>query len=120
MDLFHAIKLAALATYLSMQEGVLLEPPKFLMPRPVMKQHNPLHPGNFIKRVYIEAENLDPSVIAKKLQISADEFNHLMNGSLNVSPDLASKLSNVLGRTSESWLLMQRNFDVWNLKQNIE
>ena len=58
-----------------------------------MRQHNPLHPGNFIKRVYIEAENFDPNVIAKKLQISSEEFNHLMDGNLNVSSDLASKLS---------------------------
>lgn len=85
-----------------------------------MRQHNPLHPGEFIKRVYIEAENLDSNTVAQKLQISSDEFNRLINGYSGITPVLATKLSNVLGRTAESWLAMQRNFDLWNLKQSIE
>lgn len=85
-----------------------------------MRQYNPPHPGTFIKRVYIEANNLDTNTVAQELQINIDEFDCLINGSADVSPALASKLSNILGRTAESWLLMQRNFDVWNVKQNIE
>lgn len=82
-----------------------------------MRQHNPLHPGVFISRVYIEAESLDSNIVAQKLQIKPDELNRLMSGNADVTPALASKLSKVLGRTPESWLLMQSNFDLWNLNK---
>lgn len=85
-----------------------------------MRQHNPLHPGEFIKRVYIETENLDSNIIAQKLQISPDELNRLINGYSNITPDLATKLSNVLGRSPESWQLMQSNYDLWKLDQNLK
>lgn len=85
-----------------------------------MQQYNPPHPGEFIKRVYVEVNNLDSNVVAQELHINFDEFNRLINGSVDVTSILASKLSNVLGRTTESWLVMQRNFDLWNLKQGIK
>ena len=85
-----------------------------------MQQYNPPHPGEFIKRVCIEANNLDANVVAQELQINIDEFNRLISGSTDVLSVLASKLFNVLGRTPESWLAIQRNFDLWNLKKSIE
>jgi antitoxin HigA-1 len=35
-----------------------------------------------------------------------------------VSPDMAIRLSKVLGRSPESWLLMQANFDLWMAQQH--
>ncbi len=85
-----------------------------------MRQHNPIHPGEFVKRVYIEAGYLDSNTVAQKLQISSDEFNQLINGYSSITPVLATKLSNVLGRSSESWQLMQRNYDLWKSKQSLK
>lgn len=82
-----------------------------------MRQHNPLHPGEFIGRVYIEAESLESDTVAQKLQIKPDELNRLMSANADVTPALASKLSKVLGCTPESWLSMQSNFDLRNLKK---
>lgn len=85
-----------------------------------MRQHNPPHPDEFIEHVYIEAKKLDLHTVARQLQINPDEFNRLINGSADITPALASKLSNVLGRTPESWLSMQHNFNLWNLKNVIK
>lgn len=85
-----------------------------------MRQHNPLHPGEFIKRVYIEAENLDSITIDQKLKISSDEFIRLINGCSSITPALAIKLSNGLGRSPESWQLMQRNYDLWKSEHSLK
>ena len=79
-----------------------------------MQQYRSPHPGQFIKRVYIEAKNLDSNIVVHQLQIDVDEFTCLINGSRNIMLDLASKLPSVLGCTQESWLSMQRNYDLSN------
>ena len=43
----------------------------------------------------------------------------LINGKTDVSPAMALKLSVVLGRSPESWLLMQDNFDLWKARKEI-
>jgi len=34
-----------------------------------------------------------------------------------ISPDMALRLSKALGRSPESWLAMQHNYDLWRAKQ---
>ena len=82
----------------------------------MMEPFKPSHPGAFIKRTYLEPFDLKPSVVANKLNVSPSTFNRLIYEKSNVSPVLALKLSKVLGRTPESWLTMQRNFDLWQAR----
>jgi addiction module HigA family antidote len=84
-----------------------------------IEQHNPPHPGAFIKRVYLEAFDLSANYVAEKLKVSPSTLNRVLNERAGVSPEMALKLSRVLGRSPESWLLMQDNFDLWKAKQVI-
>ena len=45
--------------------------------------------------------------MAERLGVSASTFQRLVAGKNRVSPDLALRLSRVLGRSAESWLAMQ-------------
>ena len=75
-----------------------------------IQQHNPIHPGAFIKRVYyLEPFDIGSNELARKLQVSNGLVSRLLNGKTDVSPAMALKLSKVLGRSPESWLLMQDN-----------
>lgn len=85
-----------------------------------MQQHNPPHPGGFIKRVYLEPNNLGSNEVAAKLQVSPSTFNRLINEKADISPEMALKLSKVLGRSPESWLAMQNNFNLWKAKNEID
>lgn len=85
-----------------------------------IQQHKPMHPGAFIKRVYLQPFNVGSNVLARKLQVSTGLVSRLLNGKTDVSPAMALKLSKVLGRTPESWLLMQDNFDLWQARQEID
>jgi addiction module HigA family antidote len=85
-----------------------------------IQQHNPLHPGAFIKRVYLEPFEIGSNDLAGKLQVSAGLISRLINGKTDVSPAMALKLSVVLGRTPESWLLMQANYNLLEARKEID
>lgn len=85
-----------------------------------IQQHNPMHPGAFIKRVYIDPFDIGSNELARKLQVSPGLISRLINGKTDVSPAMALKLSVVLGRSPESWLLMQDNFDLWKTRKEID
>lgn len=82
-----------------------------------MLQFNPPHPGAFIKRTYLEPYGLRSVDVANNLKVSSSTFSRLINEKSVVSPIVALKLSKVLGRSPESWLAMQRNYDLWKAKQ---
>jgi addiction module HigA family antidote len=85
-----------------------------------IQQHNPMHPGSFIKRVYLTPFNIASNELARKLQVSPGLVSRLLNGKTDISPAMALKLSKVLGRSPESWLLMQDNYDLYQVKKEID
>ena len=80
--------------------------------------YNPPHPGEFIREVYLEPLNVSHRTVSAKLKVSPSTFTRLINGQSNVSPNMALRLSKTLGRSPESWLAMQNNYDLWHAKRN--
>jgi addiction module HigA family antidote len=85
-----------------------------------IQQHKPMHPGEFIKRVYLSPFNIGSNELARKLQVSSGLVSRLLNKKTDISPAMALKLSVVLGRSPESWLLMQDNHDLWKARKEID
>lgn len=84
-----------------------------------MSMYNPPHPGEFIKEVYLEPFKLSYRSVALKLKISSSTFLRLIKGQSNISTEMALRLSKGLGRSPESWLSMQDNYNLWHAKQSI-
>ena len=85
-----------------------------------LQQHNPPHPGALIQRTYIEPfETMTANKIADQLGVARSTFNRLLNGNAGVSPEMAVRLSEVLGGSAESWLILQDSFDLWKARQNV-
>ena len=83
-----------------------------------IEQHNPPHPGEFLLSVYIEPFGLVPNKIAKEhLKVSPSTFHRLLKQQSDVTPEMALKLSQVFGRSPESWLLMQDNYNLSRAKK---
>ena len=82
--------------------------------------YNPPHPGEFIKEVYLEPFNLSHRSVALKLKVSPSTFLRLIKGQSNISPEMALRLSKGLGRTPESWLALQDNYNLWHAKKLID
>jgi antitoxin HigA-1 len=83
-----------------------------------MAMHNPPHPGEFIAEVYLEPNDISGRELAAKLGVSPSTLSRILNGSSGVSPEMALRLSKALGRSPESWLAMQCNYDLWHARKH--
>jgi antitoxin HigA-1 len=79
--------------------------------------HNPPHPGEVIDGIYLEPFNVSIRTMATRLEVSPSTFGRVVSGKNAVSPDMVIRLSKVLGRSPESWLQMQANYDLWMAQQ---
>jgi len=84
-----------------------------------MNMHNPPHPGEFIVATYMEPFDLSCRFLATKLDVAASTLNRVLKSQSGVSPEMALRLSKSLGRSPESWLAMQHNYDLWKAKKNV-
>jgi addiction module HigA family antidote len=84
-----------------------------------MELHNPEHPGEVIREVYLEPNGIPGRQSSDKLGVSASTLARILNGSNGVSSEMALRLSNVLGRSAESWMIMQDHFDLWQARQRV-
>lgn len=85
-----------------------------------MTMHNPPHPGEFIKEVYLEPFEITGRQLSAKLGVSPSTLNRILNGSSGISSEMALRLSKALGRSPESWLTMQDNYDLWRARQSVD
>lgn len=83
-----------------------------------MEIHNPLHPGEFIREVYLDELGISSRAVAAKLKVAPSTLTRLLNGKSSVTPEMALRLSKTLGRTPESWLAMQNRYDLWQMRRH--
>jgi len=85
-----------------------------------MAMHNPPHPGEFIRATYIEPFDISIRSLAKSLGVAASTLARVVGERSAVSPEMALRLSKALGRSPESWLAMQDNYDLWQVKRSAD
>ena len=85
-----------------------------------MTMFNPPHPGAFIQEVYLEPNSMSGRELALKLGVAASTLSRVLSEASGVSPEMALRLSKALGRSAESWLTMQDNYDLWQVKQTLD
>jgi addiction module HigA family antidote len=82
--------------------------------------HNPPHPGEFIRMTYIEPFDISVRSLAESLGVSPSTLARIVSTRSAVSPEMALRLSKALGRSPESWLAMQHNYDLWKAKKSAD
>ena len=85
-----------------------------------MTMHNPPHPGEFIRETYLVPHGLSVRALATCLGVSPSTVTRVINGTSAVSPEMALRLAKCLGRSPESWLTMQMNYDLWVAKRQVK
>ncbi|WP_419811527.1 HigA family addiction module antitoxin [Bacterioplanoides sp.] len=84
-----------------------------------MTMHNPPHPGEFIKATYLEPFGYSCRFLAQQLDVASSTLSRILKGQSSITPEMALRLSKAVGRTPESWLAMQDNYDLWQAKQTV-
>ena len=85
-----------------------------------MPMHNPPHPGEFIAETYMEPFGLSCRFLASRLNVAASTLHRLLKKQSGVSPKMALRLSKSLGRSPESWLAMQDNYNLSRARRQVK
>jgi addiction module HigA family antidote len=79
-----------------------------------MEMHNPPHPGEVLRGLYLEPLNLSVEAAAESLGVSRNALSELVNGYTDVSRDMAIRLAKAFPNTSiRLWLDLQLQYDTW-------
>ena len=84
-----------------------------------MNMFNPPHPGEFIEEIYLSPFGVSVRFLAEKLGVAPSTLNRIIKRQSGVSPEMALRLAITLGRSPESWLAMQDNYDLWQARQRV-
>jgi antitoxin HigA-1 len=85
----------------------------------MIKNNNPLHPGQVLDAVYMAEMNLNQSQLAELLGCTPRKINEVVNGKRGISPGFAIELEEVLGTSAEMWVKMQAEYDLWVARQKV-
>jgi len=71
-----------------------------------------IHPGEFLKNIYIEPFGLSLTTLATDLDISKSSLSRLIKKKASLSVDMARRLEKFFGYPAKSWLMLQVNYDL--------
>ena len=80
------------------------------------KQVRPVHPGEVIADL-LEDWGMTVIDFSKKLDVSPDAVEAIIQGHLPVTTDMAIRLGKALGNGPQLWLNLQQKVDIWDAMQ---
>jgi addiction module HigA family antidote len=83
-----------------------------------MNMHNPPHPGEVLREMWLVPIGISITEAAKRLGISRKALSELVNGHTSVSPQMAVRLSVALKTSAKVWMNMQTNYDLWHVEKD--
>ncbi|MDD5296103.1 MAG: HigA family addiction module antitoxin [Rhodocyclaceae bacterium] len=81
------------------------------------RMHNPAHPGEILRDLWLAPLNISVTTAAEKLAVSRKTLSKIVNGSAGISADMALRLAAWLGTTADLWLGMQLQWELWQASQ---
>ena len=85
-----------------------------------MEMHNPPHPGEVLKELYLEPLELTVAAAARALGVSRKHLSQIVHGHKNVAPEMALRLATAFSTTPALWLNLQSNYDIWQVRQRAD
>jgi addiction module HigA family antidote len=82
-----------------------------------MPMKNPAHPGELI-RDNIDELGLSVSEAAKGLGVTRQQLHNVIAGRSVVTPEMAVRLEKAIGSTADTWLRMQMNYDLAQIRKH--
>lgn len=67
----------------------------------------PSHPGEILRTMYLEPQNVEITRAAEALGVSRKHVLAIVNGSASVTPDMAARLAAVFGPDMQFWINLQ-------------
>ncbi|MCT9074246.1 HigA family addiction module antitoxin [Cupriavidus gilardii] len=82
-----------------------------------MRLHNPPHPVEILRQLWLEPLKLTITEAAAALDVSRKTLSGIVNGRASITPEMAVRLDMAFGKSAESWLAHQAAYDLWQVNQ---
>jgi antitoxin HigA-1 len=82
------------------------------MANPLVAGLRPMHPGELLREDILPAVGRPKTEIARLLGISRQTLYDILNEKQPVTPVMAMRLAKMFGGGPESWINLQRNYDL--------
>ena len=79
----------------------------------------PVHPGEILREDYINERHLTITEVAKGLGVARANLSAIVNERAGISPEMAVKLSEAFGNTTQFWVNLQKNYEVWHAEKTV-
>jgi addiction module HigA family antidote len=76
------------------------------------RAHPPIHPGEILKKEFLEPLELTQYRLAKEISVPARRINEIVHGTRAISADTALRLARYFGTSDEFWLNLQMRYDL--------
>ena len=86
----------------------------------MLTMNNPPHPGEIIREECLKPLGLTVTAAATGLGITRKALSELLNGHTGLSPEMAIRLAKAFGSSTETWLRLQMQYDLWQAEQRAE
>jgi antitoxin HigA-1 len=84
-----------------------------------MMMKNPSSPGRVINNM-LEELGISITAAAKALGVSRQQLHNVISGRSSITADMACRLEQALGSTAQTWLTMQANYDLAQIRNRPE
>jgi addiction module HigA family antidote len=82
------------------------------------KNMRPTHPGEILLEDVLPELGVNQTEFAKMLRVSRRTVSEILHEHRSLTPDMAIRLSRLIGGTPEGWLRIQQVVDLWDLEHN--
>ena len=86
----------------------------------IPKNRRPSHPGEILLELYLKPMGMSQVELARRMGVPIQRVNTLINGKRDMSPETAILLSKVLKTTSQYWMILQMNCDLYDAQKRLD
>jgi len=79
----------------------------------------PSHPGEILREMFINEYKLTITDVAEGLGMARANLSAIVNERAGISPELSVKLSEAFGNTSQFWMNLQKNYELWHAERKV-
>ena len=86
----------------------------------IPKYRSPNHPGEILFKDFLEPMQITQRQLADAIHVPYQRINELVNQKRGITPSTAIRLSKFFGNSSQFWLNLQQNWELYHVMKEEE